>query len=340
MAFLGTAYITFICCASKEIIDYKRLVPRAVPLLDKWSSALGGVVVGLSDQQIITGISIIIAGLTQLQRGIGAYQWQPVVNLAWFSAMTHLLKLTTLRNEVRSSMPLRLLRILGIGILILMLICALGPVGYITATEPPPQGFSAWCLYQLPLTWSKVSLQGTNSNHGLDKWDYNWVYVVFTAVLLIYSFCTNVILLSHNITISHHLLRVPRGQPCLLLEQMNLRIQDRRTQHSLYRVAQAACRTFLLSIYQTTHIFHDLYISKIWAVLPLRASHQSTMLTSTDHLAVVRFSLGNFENNIHSPQHWRRPVCLECRFWKISRWPKVLGVWPSHGPRTSDTTSN
>lgn len=52
----------------------------------------------MSDFQLITGLAILISGFTQLQTGISAYHWQRLVQLAWFSSVTHLCCLTALRD--------------------------------------------------------------------------------------------------------------------------------------------------------------------------------------------------------------------------------------------------
>lgn len=67
-AFLGTAYLTLICCIAKVVIDHKRPRHDSNSLLCRWSFALRNVIVALSDQQVVTGISIIIedcAGFTK-----------------------------------------------------------------------------------------------------------------------------------------------------------------------------------------------------------------------------------------------------------------------------------
>jgi hypothetical protein len=48
--------------------------------MDIWSYALETAIVSFSDQQVITGISIIIEGITQLGWGLDLYHWQTVAN--------------------------------------------------------------------------------------------------------------------------------------------------------------------------------------------------------------------------------------------------------------------
>ena len=52
----------------------------------------------MSDVQIITGIAIMISGLARLPCGLTCFEWQILVDLAWFSSLTHLSCLTILQN--------------------------------------------------------------------------------------------------------------------------------------------------------------------------------------------------------------------------------------------------
>ena len=84
----------------------------------------------MSDFQLITGLSILISGFTQLDTGISAYHWQRLVQLAWFSSITHLCTLTALRSYFRHHIIGYFWRLPGMVILILMLIVALIPTGH------------------------------------------------------------------------------------------------------------------------------------------------------------------------------------------------------------------
>jgi hypothetical protein len=162
--------------------------------------------VAFSDQQIITGISIIIGGLSQLQWGISLYHWQAVVNLAWFSTVTHLITLTVLREEVRSNKPIKIFRTVGMRILVVMLICVMAPIGYLTSPFPPPIAFPAWCLYQPGIEW--VDLESGPLNK-----QYNWLYIVIALNILIFNYFIQVVLFfSENIGLSTAILRIRPGQ--------------------------------------------------------------------------------------------------------------------------------
>jgi hypothetical protein len=80
IAFVSTAYITFICCIAKTRIDYLRSPTKETPRLDIRSFAPGNAVLSFSDQQVVMGISIIVGGVSQLKGSLDFYHWQTVAN--------------------------------------------------------------------------------------------------------------------------------------------------------------------------------------------------------------------------------------------------------------------
>lgn len=79
----------------------------------------------MSDLQLLTGLSILISGYTQLRCGLSAYHWQKIVNLAWFTSTTHLSCLTFLRNYLSQRKAQRIWRVLAMGTLVLLLLVAI-----------------------------------------------------------------------------------------------------------------------------------------------------------------------------------------------------------------------
>ncbi|KAI1346946.1 hypothetical protein F5Y01DRAFT_307939 [Xylaria sp. FL0043] len=72
----------------------------------KWSYVLYDMVVCLSDQQLVTGIALLVAALKLLNDStITVYHFSIAVDLAWFSANTHLLSLTVVRSFRNSAKP-------------------------------------------------------------------------------------------------------------------------------------------------------------------------------------------------------------------------------------------
>ena len=83
---------------------------------------------GTSDQQILTGVSILTAGYAK-RCTINVYHWQVVVYLAWMSSGTHLITLSVLREYLREKSILRFSRVAGMLILFFMLVIAIAPTG-------------------------------------------------------------------------------------------------------------------------------------------------------------------------------------------------------------------
>ena len=81
-----------------------------------------------SDQQIVTGITILIAGFAKGDH-ITIYHWQMVTYLAWMSSGTHLITLSFLRIYFREYPGLRIWRICGMLVLFVMLFVAIIPTG-------------------------------------------------------------------------------------------------------------------------------------------------------------------------------------------------------------------
>ena len=74
--------------------------------------ALERFILGLSDQQLVTGISILVTGYAQTC-AIDGYHFMILVAMAWFSSTTHLSTLVVLRDNFRACPALRLLRVIG-----------------------------------------------------------------------------------------------------------------------------------------------------------------------------------------------------------------------------------
>lgn len=99
----------------------------------------------MNDLQILTGLSILVSGYTQLKCGLSTYHWQILVNLAWFSSVTHLSCLAFLRNHLYNHQGERLWRLLAMGALLVMLIVAELPTGNY---EGLPEASYAICFFQ------------------------------------------------------------------------------------------------------------------------------------------------------------------------------------------------
>jgi len=110
----------------------------------KWANMLFGMIMAISDQQLITGIALLSAAMRNLEkRNITVYHFNTIMNLAWFSSNTHLLALCVMRSFMetraldnvisytRSHAPLpRILRIIAMLVLAGLLLHCSAVAGY------------------------------------------------------------------------------------------------------------------------------------------------------------------------------------------------------------------
>lgn len=86
-------------------------------------------ILATSDAQIVTGLSILAGGFSQLNGGIAIFHWNIIAYLAWYPSVTHLCTLTFLRRYFQANPGIRMLRMILILLLGLMLAVALLPTG-------------------------------------------------------------------------------------------------------------------------------------------------------------------------------------------------------------------
>jgi len=142
IAFLLTAYLTWagallayvkgwIHKHSMGVLDEHILSFLRVDLSrgqsDKVQRSIRNAVLICSDQQIITGIGILIAIFTQLST-VSVYHYQVAVYLAWMSSNVHLTTLTILRDYLQKNRTLRFWRVISMLVLMVLLVVALVPM--------------------------------------------------------------------------------------------------------------------------------------------------------------------------------------------------------------------
>jgi hypothetical protein len=280
-----------LCCLAKYRLDLyqKKATGTRAKQLSRWSFALENAIVSFSDQQLVTGISIIIGGLQQLQWGLAIYHFQEVGNLAWFSTMTHILTLTVLRQkmQLKSSLVVKSLRIILMGCLVVLLACVMAPLGYISSAYgfyglgnlgyeddqiqgPIPAEFPAWCLYHPSIEWDGEDGLPILNTGSLG---YNKTYIAFTLGVIIYGYTSRVLLLFPGL-VSESFLRIPPGQPWVSFELVLEKLKT-RSDRTLARATHTA--TFITTVARLTHGFlyslyvlilsgKDVYGSKPWEV--------------------------------------------------------------------------
>lgn len=107
-------------------------------------------VLAMSDQQLVTGLAILISGFYQLKHGLTYYHWQMITNLAWFSSTTHLSSLMCLERYFQRNRVIWYARLLLMIGLISLLATAMASTtrNTISYTNMPLKA-PAICLFEL-----------------------------------------------------------------------------------------------------------------------------------------------------------------------------------------------
>src|SRR5450756_522457 len=149
-AFVASAYVTLIPFIVYNLLDrqqtaspvdqvivrrvsnlWKFFFDRDMKPSEQWINAIEDAILMFSDQQLVTGIGILVSGYTQLHCSLSIYHWQIIVYLAWFSSLTHMTTLTALRHFFREQPTLAYWRLFFMGCTIVLLVIALIPTGYV-----------------------------------------------------------------------------------------------------------------------------------------------------------------------------------------------------------------
>ena len=277
IGFAATAYSTFFLCVAYYLVDSNLLsnpfdqycIDRFYGLFNKskpseqsrpserWTKTLEGAVLTFSDQQIITGIAILISGYTQLRDGLAVYYWQLVVDLAWFSSVTHLTTLTCLRYYFRERQGLKMLRLICMVVMAGMLSCAIASTRYLGGGYVS-YDFPAWCLF--------------HSNYKGTDWPayHNTTYVVLVIVYLFVSYSVRIVQLfpsvfDNSLGYCHD----------RLSNFAQNRLQDYRNRalNNSFPKYWASIYTLTMAIHCILKATRDLYSSMLWEVcLPLAKS--------------------------------------------------------------------
>ncbi|KAF5018071.1 hypothetical protein F66182_9970 [Fusarium sp. NRRL 66182] len=94
--------------------------PREFQPSKPWQKAIQQFILVLSDQQLVTGLAILISGITN-QNNLTGYEFSVMTSLAWFSSTTHLATMDALRTYLKDHKLVRNIRIVGILCVLLLL---------------------------------------------------------------------------------------------------------------------------------------------------------------------------------------------------------------------------
>ena len=187
LAFLISAYMTFAAVllayttgmVENELLGVvdRRLfrVKSRIQNHPRIQTALRKFVLSLSDQQIVTGIAIMAAGLRGLAKGtISTYHYQIVLYLAWLSSSVHLSAISLLTPYLSKYNGLRTWRLVGMLALLVMLLVGLVPTisdnwGTVSKSFDPSRGPVQPIGWGVPAAcfWGKTYGDGVNNDAPL-----------------------------------------------------------------------------------------------------------------------------------------------------------------------------
>ena len=275
IGFAATAYSTLLLCVAYYLVDFKRVsnpvdqkcIDRFYRLFnqsrpsEEWTKAIEAAVLTFSDQQVITGIAMLISGYSQLRSGLAVYYWQLTVDLAWFSSITHLTTLTCLRYYFQERQGLKILRLICMAVTAGMLSCAVISTGYLGGVNFSFD-YPAWCLFHPTLL--RTATNDYPLRDGSD-WTgyYNAVYVAVVLLLLSVSYGARVIQLFPSI-----MDKIRQKGRARLSDFAHSRLLEykNRALGNTFRTYWASVYTLALATYCILKAATDLYSSMLWEV--------------------------------------------------------------------------
>ncbi|KAL2135259.1 hypothetical protein VTI74DRAFT_9244 [Chaetomium olivicolor] len=138
----------------------------------------------LSDQQLVTGMAILISGIVS-QNQLTSYQFSVVLSLAWFSSTTHLATLDVLRIYLRTHSTIRMIRVIGMIVVLVLLIYAFAVANrsYAWSNKVPVQCLFTHGVRPIPNTLIESSF--------FNSWFANFSWSM-ALVLIIYEYLTRI----------------------------------------------------------------------------------------------------------------------------------------------------
>ena len=240
---------------------------------DKWSEALQNAVLTFSDLQMVTGISLAVSGYSQIHCQLAIYDAQMIIDLVWFSFITHLATLTSLRRYFRERPALRLWRIICMGMTFAMLSYALIFTGFevdlFSASEPvylQLLAYPTWCILHLhELDNAVEAYHGYGGYYG-GHVSYNIPHIALIMTFLVVSLVTRTIRLFP--TASDKIQTAFRTKPSKALKnklaRLKYRVRCAKTT-SVRRLWRLLYKS-LLSIYCLLESTFEVYMSLLWEV--------------------------------------------------------------------------
>ena len=235
----------------------------------KWKNAIDSSVLMFSDQQLITGIGILVSGYTQITCSLSTYHWQVVVYLAWFSSLTHLTTLTALRAFFRKQPMLAYWRAFFMGCTIVLLGTALAPTGYVSqnANQKIALAVPALCLFSTAgynEASSSLSIGEVDSSVSLEP--FNSLFISTSLMFLVVSYTSRVVsLFKHTSDIAREQLRIRPGNRLKRLILLILKRSD-DSKWAIFSKLWIMLAIVMTTIYVLLKVVFEIGQSMLWEV--------------------------------------------------------------------------
>jgi hypothetical protein len=245
-------------------------------------------ILAMSDTQIVTGLSILASGFSQLNGGLDIFHWNIVAYLAWFSSVTHLCTLTFLRRYFQANPGIRMLRMILMLVLAFTLAIALLPTGGACGLQYHRN------MGYYPGAPAKYCFLLMSRHRGFFYDVSSIIALVISEVLLIISSSTRAIKLFW--TSSDFSRMWSRRKPAQLCKHFVKRLEERykRSSRGLTRLTYYAGHCTIITFILLARVIYDLADSILWEVSCYNV-HPSVLQVnkSTDFLVVILFSMGD-----------------------------------------------
>ena len=277
VGFLATAYLTFIIVSIYYLVGY---VPEEfLNSIDRgiihtlwrkarskpaktWEPTLRNAVLMFSDQQLVTGLALLISGYVQLRCGISSYHWQTITYLAWFSSLTHLTTLTVLRQYFRDNPAPRLWRAVLMLVMVTMLGFALVPSGdgwWFTSenTSDYVARLSALCFFR--------RLVARSPEERFELGAYTTGSMLISVLVLFSGYLTRLVKLSRKATAFTKVwIRTKPGR--MLKSALSTSVQRAGKSNTVTFIYWRLQHFVLETAYILLRVCFDIYESTLWEV--------------------------------------------------------------------------
>lgn len=93
-----------------------------------WRDIIEETIQVISDQQLLTGLGVLIAGYMQVVLyDLSVYHWNVVIYLGWISATVHLMSISVLQEKMNANIVMRNIRLCLMFFILALLVVALVP---------------------------------------------------------------------------------------------------------------------------------------------------------------------------------------------------------------------